>query len=202
VPGQGTNGACNCNYTYVENLVDAMLAAARVPEAHGNRFIINDGHTSWREFIGPLLGGLNEKIPSFTAAELHAQNRKANAFKLSALLAATVSAPQVRAVARRSRVIKWLAQLMRIENSVADIQRANDLDAAGRRNEPAAVAPPDWLASLYSPAKAVFSAKKAEDVLKGHPRIDLACALGTTLSWLEETGRLPAAAGGDHGGSR
>jgi predicted dehydrogenase/nucleoside-diphosphate-sugar epimerase len=190
-----------CNYTYVENLVDAMLAAARDPQAHGNRFIITDGHVSWREFLGPLLVGLNEEIPSFTATELQALNRKANAFKLRALLAAAVSAPQVRTVARRSRVIKWLAQLMRIESSVADVQRANDLDAPGKRNEPAAVAPPDWLASLYSPAKAVFSAKKAEDVLNWHPRVDLACAMGTTLRWLEETGRLPASAvGGYHGG--
>ncbi len=42
-----------CNYTYVENLVDAIIAAARVPEAHGNRFIITDGHVSWRELLSP-----------------------------------------------------------------------------------------------------------------------------------------------------
>jgi nucleoside-diphosphate-sugar epimerase len=40
-----------CNYTYVENLVDAMLAAARRPEAHGNRFIINDGHSHGGSFL-------------------------------------------------------------------------------------------------------------------------------------------------------
>jgi hypothetical protein len=115
-----------CNYTYVENLVDAMLAAARLPEAHGNRFIINDGHVSWREFLGPLVGA-DQQFPCLTMAELQALNQDASAFKLHELLEATISAPQVRAVARRSGVIRGLAKLMKIETSGAGVGRASNL---------------------------------------------------------------------------
>ena len=187
-----------CNYTYVENLIDAMLAAVRVAEAHGNRFIINDGHTSWREFLGPLIGTLNSEFPSFSMAELQALNRNANAFSLRALLAAAVCAPQIRAIARRSQVIRLLAQLTRIETSIAGVQRATDLGDGHDRSK--AVTPPEWLASLYGPAKTVFSAKKAEQVLNWHPRVDFASALSKTLSWLEATGQLPTAGAGDRPG--
>jgi hypothetical protein len=89
---------------------------------------------------------------------------------------------------------------MRIETSAAGGRLVNKADEGRQRIE--AVAPPEWLASLYSPAKTVFSAKKASDVLKWHPRIDLNWAMGTTLRWLEETGRLPAEASGGHSGGR
>jgi nucleoside-diphosphate-sugar epimerase/predicted dehydrogenase len=179
-----------CNYTYVENLVDAMLAAARLPEAHGNRFIINDGHVSWREFLGPLVGA-DQQFPCLTMAELQALNQDASAFKLRELLEATISAPQVRAVARRSGVIRGLAKLMKIETSGAGVGRASNLGPTRRRTE-AVAQPPGWLAVLYNPSKTVFSSQKANDVLRWQPRVDLTSALSATVRWLEETGQLPA----------
>ncbi len=54
--------------------------------------------------------------------------------------------------------------------------------------------PPEWLASLYSPARAAFSAEKANKVLKWRPRVSFADAQSATVRWLIEDGRLPAAA--------
>ena len=50
-----------CNYTYVANVVDAILAAASVRAAHGRRFIINDGHMSWKAFLSPLVEPVTDR---------------------------------------------------------------------------------------------------------------------------------------------
>jgi nucleoside-diphosphate-sugar epimerase len=40
------------NYVYIDNLVDAILLAAADDRALGQAFIVNDGATTWREFLG------------------------------------------------------------------------------------------------------------------------------------------------------
>ncbi|MBV9597685.1 MAG: NAD-dependent epimerase/dehydratase family protein, partial [Chloroflexi bacterium] len=64
------DGRGAANYTYVDNLVDAMLIAAISSVAHGRRFIINDGTSTWREFLGQLLGRQAENLPSYTRRQL------------------------------------------------------------------------------------------------------------------------------------
>ena len=51
--------------------------------------------------------------------------------------------------------------------------------------------PPEWLATLYGPQQATFSAAKATAVLGWQPRIDLDTAQEQTIAWLIEDGRLP-----------
>src|SRR5262249_53551737 len=58
------------NYTYVDNVVDATLLAARCPLASGKRFIISDGFCSWREFLTPLLGPLADGLVSYSTKQL------------------------------------------------------------------------------------------------------------------------------------
>ena len=57
-------GSGNANYVYVDNLVDAILLAAATPEAHGQRFLINDGMVSWRRFLEPLVEPWMSQLPS------------------------------------------------------------------------------------------------------------------------------------------
>ena len=45
-------GRGRLNYVYIDNLVDAILAAAEDDRAVGDAFIVNDGATTWREFFG------------------------------------------------------------------------------------------------------------------------------------------------------
>jgi nucleoside-diphosphate-sugar epimerase len=45
-------GRGRLNYVYIDNLVDAILAAAEDDRAIGEAFIVNDGATTWREFYG------------------------------------------------------------------------------------------------------------------------------------------------------
>src|SRR5262249_25023218 len=64
-------GSGSANYTFVGNLVDAMLLAATSEQAHGQRYIVSDGHTTWRRFLGDLIGAQAERLPSYTCEQLH-----------------------------------------------------------------------------------------------------------------------------------
>jgi nucleoside-diphosphate-sugar epimerase len=179
-----------CNYNYVDNLIDAMLVAAEVPEAHGNRFIINDGAISWREFFEPFVAPVMSNVPSLGANELRRLSR--NPFKIRDLLSAAIDAPEVRATARRSAVVRaTVASLRRFKRHRAP---AIEVTTNGHNSEAAVFAPPPWLALLYAPAQAKFSARKAERILRWRPRVTLSEAQAATLRWLVEDGRLPEAA--------
>jgi nucleoside-diphosphate-sugar epimerase/predicted dehydrogenase len=74
-----------CNYTYVDNVVAAMLKAATLEAAHGQRFIINDGHMPWREFLEPLLGPLAQDLPSYSVEAFKALPRFGPPFRIKDL---------------------------------------------------------------------------------------------------------------------
>jgi nucleoside-diphosphate-sugar epimerase/predicted dehydrogenase len=182
-----------CNYTYVENLVDAMIAATQVPKAHGDRFIINDGAISWREFLGPLIAPVARDVPTYDPNELARMPRYGGPFRFSDLLAAAVAAPEIRTVAKRSATIrKAFALLTRFRARApagAVVSRARSIAV---ENGLATQAPPEWLASLYNSERAKFSADKANEILKWRPRVGFASAQAATLQWLVENGSLPA----------
>ena len=178
-----------CNYNYVENLVDAIITATQVPEAHGNRFIINDGAISWREFLEPLIAPVARDVPSYEPDELARLPRYGGPFRFSDLLAAAMLAPEVRTVAKRSATVrKAFALLARFW--VRAPARPVTPGAVG--NGRAMQAPPEWLASLYNSERAEFSAGKANEILKWRPRVSFASAQAATLQWLVEDGSLQA----------
>src|SRR5256712_12774105 len=43
------------NYVYIDNLVDAIFLACEDDRALGDAFIVNDGATTWREFLGAVV---------------------------------------------------------------------------------------------------------------------------------------------------
>jgi predicted dehydrogenase/nucleoside-diphosphate-sugar epimerase len=178
-------GSGLANYTYVDNTVDAIIQAGRVEAAHGQRFIVNDGTVTWRDLIEPMLRPLGRSIPSYTPEEFAALPHFGGPFRLKELLSAALSAPEVRAVAKRSararRVFKFSQQL---GPTVA--RRAPPVLPAGTAQDP----PPDWLATLFPPARSTFSARKAREILGWVPRVTLAEAHAATISWLIKIGRL------------
>jgi nucleoside-diphosphate-sugar epimerase/predicted dehydrogenase len=182
-------GAGACNYVFVDNLVDAMLRAAEAPAAHGQRFIVSDGAVSWREFLTPLVGGAADDYPSYSPAELAALHRRLERFQPRALARAVIGAPQVRAEARKSGVIRAASKLLGVGEAPppaaapAPASPCADADA-----DAAAGAPAPFLAQLYGPAKTRFSSAKAEGVLGWRPRVALAEALALTRAWLDDPG--------------
>jgi predicted dehydrogenase/nucleoside-diphosphate-sugar epimerase len=185
-----SEGSGSCNYIYVDNVVDALLAAAAAPAAHGERFILNDGTTTWRGLLEPMLAPLGRDIPSYSPAELNALPRFGGPFRWSDLARAAISSERVRDVAKRSASVRRLFE--RAGRRAA--QRGQEAHVFTYRPAAATAAPvfpPEWLAELYSPAKASFSAAKAERVLDWKPRVDLQEGLDRSIAWLRATGRLP-----------
>lgn len=184
-------GSGSCNYNYVDNLIDAILAAVATPRAHGERFIINDGVATWRDVIGPFVDPIARQIPSYSPEELKKLRRFGGPFRATDLLAATISAPEVRNVVKRSAFARKVFAFYNRINPKAPMG-AEPIGPVTRQEIKSD--PPDWLGPLYGPAHAEFSSAKAEKVFGWRPRISLKDAQAETIRWLVENGRLPSSA--------
>lgn len=181
------------NVTYVGNLVDAMLLAATCPEAHGQRFIINDTSTTWRSFLEPLLGQFAFTLPSYSRDQLLALDRARRASLVDVakilgknpdLRAAVMSWPWAQAVLRTAnrRVPSLTERIRAASRPPSGIESAT--------STPVGV-PPVWLADLFGPTLTSFSAEKARDVLRWEPRVDIHDAHDRTVKWLRYARLLP-----------
>jgi nucleoside-diphosphate-sugar epimerase/predicted dehydrogenase len=171
------------NYTYVENLVDAMLAAATIPEAHGERFIINDGYATWRHMLEPLLAPLGVNVPSYSLQSLASLPRDGGPFRPQDLLLAILGCREVRDVAKRSALVRLMLNLGRQSGRISTgSPQVNDQGPEPKQY------PPEWLGELYGPAQVIFSSAKAAQVLKWTPKFDLVAAQARTRDWLYHNG--------------
>ena len=190
----GGRGAAN--YVYVGNLIDAMVTAAEKPEAHGERFIINDGTVTWRQLLEPLVDRLRVDVPECGGDELR-RLASERAFHVGDLMHAMAQSPEVRAVLKRSALVRRAHGAARR----LVIGRAVTPDApplpgqSGRQtgSEP----PPAWLAELYGAWQTRFSAAKAERMLGWRPRVSLPEAQAASIAWLVASGRLTEAPAAD-----
>jgi nucleoside-diphosphate-sugar epimerase len=183
-------GAGLCNYTYVENLVDALILAAEQIVADGKRFIISDGAISWREFLEPLLAPLRTEMPTYSRAELKARGREQPEFSLAEAVNAIVSNPEVRRVFKRSSLVRRLHGMVgtlgprgSAGNAALPAPFANPI-ALGRTE----ACPPPWLCDLYPGYHVQFSSRRASETLGWSPRIPLKLAQERTVSWLRDAG--------------
>ena len=180
------------NYVHVSNLADAILLALGHPEAHGQRFIVSDGATSWREFFTELFGERVSSLPSFTLDELTALSRAAEP-TLRDLGRAVVGDPEVR------RILRQNAQLGRLKTGVARLfpDSYRRLQSGGRKasrlnlpDQSAAPTPPVYLSQLFGPSLTRISAAKARSVLGWSPSIELPAGQASARVWLTELGLL------------
>ncbi|MBV9170481.1 MAG: NAD-dependent epimerase/dehydratase family protein [Chloroflexi bacterium] len=190
--GQGT-----MNYAYVDNVVDAIFAAATCPEAHGQRFIVCDGATTWRSFFEELFGPeLARSVPSYTPRELHEIHATRPRPSVADVARLIVRNQEVRTAVRESRAgelaLKTVDRVApRLLQGVRAQPRRNGVHAA---SEPmGAPLPPEWLADLYAPSRSVYVADKARRVLGWSPRVDLVDGLARTRRWLVENGLADSA---------
>jgi predicted dehydrogenase/nucleoside-diphosphate-sugar epimerase len=180
------DGRGTANYTYVDNLIDAIVLAARTPEVHGRRLIINDGCCTWRELLEPMLGPWAEEVPSYTVAELRTLACRAapRARLRDVLRAAARSRELIDAVDRfpvAGRLKRGLLRLiprLRVE-APSTLQCA--VAAANANHRPV---PPDWLADVFGPTRTRFSAAQARSVLGWAPRVTLAEGQARAVEWL------------------
>lgn len=182
-------GRGRANYLHVDNLVDAMLLAAASPAAHGRRLIISDGATSWRLLLGPMLGGLAERLPSYGAEELRGLARRQP--RPSLLDVARVAAANQRVIDTLARTAAFelaSAAAPRLIGRARRFRRASQSAVAAAPPAAAPALPPDWLAEIYGPADTLYLATQARELLRWSPRIDLPAGLGQTVAWLRAAG--------------
>ena len=152
------------NYTYVDNLIDAIFKAAASKEAHGKRFIINDGSTSWRSFLTPFLGPWADPLSSYTPRELQGLQRF-----------------------WEDQMMNTVKQILRklTPGLLKKIRESRRLTISQSRNSGNAKAvPPPWLNDLFGPTSTVFSSEKAQTLLGWKPRVDLGGGSERALEWL------------------
>jgi predicted dehydrogenase/nucleoside-diphosphate-sugar epimerase len=172
------------NFCFVDNLVDAMLLAAGKARAHGQRFIINDGTCTWREFLTPLVGGDYTRWPSVTARELEDLHRGARP-RWSEALRAVAGNRQLREVLKTRIPTAAIALTRRLRpNLFVDNQPRGLpelLSEASVRQPPL---PPIWLSDLFGRTTTRFSSARACAVLGWSPLVKLAAGQDAAMRWL------------------
>jgi predicted dehydrogenase/nucleoside-diphosphate-sugar epimerase len=183
------------NYTYVENVIDAMLLAAMTAAAHGRRFIINDDTSTWRRFLSQLLGGQADNLPSYTRRQLRELHRRRPRPNLVDVARIAMSDQSVRTALRETRlgeVALWSAEhatpgvMARMRRGWHSANHRLDIPQARPPSQTvSSTLPPVWLADLFGPAETVFRSDTARAVLGWEPRIDLSEGMRATRAWLE-----------------
>jgi nucleoside-diphosphate-sugar epimerase len=193
-----SDGRGAANYTYVDNLVDAMLLAATKLEAHGRRFIVNDGTTTWRSFLGLLLGDTANTLPTYTTRELRELHRRRHRPTLVDVARIAMSDQSVRTALRETRVgeaMLWgaehatpgvMARMRRGWHATAPAPRSRPEPEEHHAPATETNLPPVWLADLYGPAQSVFRSDVARDVLGWAPRVSLEQGMHATRAWVDE----------------
>jgi len=180
--GKGT-----ANYTFVENLLDAMLLAAMCDQAHGERIIVNDGTTTWHKFLKPLLSSFGEELPSYTKEQLWDSHKRNS--RVSLLDAARIIASDQKAVNILKKTFPFRVSLQFVaQHAPSRLQKIRELRSAseaGSTNYNGNRLPPLWLADLFGHTQTVFSAEKAHRLLNWKPRVDLEEGQKLTVEWLQ-----------------
>jgi nucleoside-diphosphate-sugar epimerase len=182
------------NYVYVANLVDAILLAAASKDAHGERFIVSDGSTTWREFYRELFAAEVANLPSYTRADLVRLDRE--------------SRPSLRDVARTvvqsDRLWPLVAQNPQLATTKAILEKMTPglyrrVKGAARTRQsvhqasapaPERGRPPVFLSDLFGVSSTRLTAAKAHNVLNWSSRIDLAAGQKASRAWLTELGLM------------
>lgn len=179
------NGIGQANYIYIENLLDAMLLASRCEEAHGQRFIVNDGAVSWKQFLSGWLASEFSKIPVMTIKEIKAQHRRQQ-LSLGKVIKEVMQNPANRQIMLRNPLIAGLKQIAKSFSKQETLAMFyEDLKPSfDGENSFENTLPPLWLIDLFGPTKTAFCADKAKRVLGWAPKISLEEGQKLTQDWL------------------
>jgi predicted dehydrogenase/nucleoside-diphosphate-sugar epimerase len=176
------------NYNFIDNLIDAIILAVNCKEAHGQRFIINDGYCSWRDFLGPLLGSAGDNLASFSREELVERNRPKPA-GIKDIVHYFINDRELVTLLNKVPVLNSLKKLLFRYNSkfrdvLLDMQRKPMVSCLKQRDS-SVPAVPVWLAEIFGPTKTMFSSEKAKKILGWRPFVSLEKGQRQTRQWLE-----------------
>ncbi|WP_338812106.1 NAD-dependent epimerase/dehydratase family protein [Bernardetia sp. Wsw4-3y2] len=184
------NGQGIANYVYIDNLLEAMLLALHTPKAHGENYIINDGYTTWKEFLTPLLLDKAQNIPSLTKNELE-KGSFTKSENLIVTAKSLLGSYEMMEIINRNPSLKSLKKIaLSITPNVKQTvyqhrENTADFTSIMKPSEPT-FNPPNWLNSLFADTPTKFSSQKAKDQLNWNPKIDFQEGMELTTKWLKE----------------
>src|SRR5262249_34845018 len=154
------------NYTYVENVVDALILAAQCAEAHGERFLISDGVCTVRDFLTPLIGELADEMPSYSREELRRMEaaRRSTIGDLVRILVRDESMRVTTGLPIMGNLKRLVERRFTSVYSRAQEARQSILAADSPPVQPNWT-PPSWLADIFGPANTIYASDKARRVL-------------------------------------
>jgi len=181
------------NYNFIDNLIDAIILAAGTKDAHGQRFIINDGFCSWRDFLRPLLGNAGDNLASFTKEELIEKNRQKSG-GIKDIISHLANDLEFLALINRMPVLNSLKKLLlrcnpKLYAAFLEMQGRSSVSAI-KQCDLSTPVPPVWLAEHFGPTKTKFSSEKAKKILGWRPLTSLEEGQKQTRNWLESVGLL------------
>lgn len=178
------------NYVYIDNLLDAMWLALHTPKAHGENYIINDGYTTWKEFLTPLLLDKAQNIPSLTKNELQ-KGVSTESENIISTVKSMLGSYEMMEIINRNPSLKSLKKIAlsltpNIKQSVYE-HRENtaNFDTIMKPSEPS-FNPPIWLNNLFADTPTKFSSQKAKEQLNWNPKIDFEEGMKLTIDWMKE----------------
>jgi len=180
------NGRGIVNYVYVGNLVEAMLLAAVQQDAHGERFIVSDGSTTWREFYTELFGDDVSNLPSYTRAELESFARARTPSLRDVARTVVQSGDLWRMVGANPGLATTKAILERVTPGLYKRVKntRHRLPHAQASPADAWAPPPLMLDDMFGVTTTHISSAKARRSLGWNPRIDLAAGQKASREWL------------------
>ncbi len=187
------HGEGMANYTFIDNLIDAIILAVNCKEAHGQRFIINDGFCSWRDLLRPLLGDAGDNLVSFSKEELVEKNLQTNS-GIKDIVNHFINDWEFIALLNRVPVLNSMKKLLfscnpRLRDVLLDkLRRSTPLRI--KRHSLSAPVPPVWLAEHFGPAITRFSSEKAKKILGWSPFVSLEEGQRQTRQWLDSVKSL------------
>ena len=179
------------NYTYVENLVDAMLLVAGTPAAHQQRYLVNDGSCPWRELLTPLLGDWAEQVPDMSPGGMrNGESPPVEPSTLRQLAGHMIGDIKFLELINRHPVLGPVKRqaVNRFRNRMEGLRPGPAVLSAAPPVVPRP-APPDWLAELFGPTRTRFSSAKLQH-LGWRPRVALAEGQRQSVEWLKIAGVL------------
>lgn len=184
-------GRGHANYVYVENLVDALLLAAATSAAHGRRYLISDGVTTWRKFLEPMMGSHAAGVPSYSLTEL-ARGSQHSPDLGEILKLATVRNPAFMAAVSKhpwlGRLKQQVVALLPGWQQRVQAERAPDWRSDFLKPNAAGTVRNLWLADLFGPIQTEYVADRARRELGWSPRFPLAEGQRISRAWLNYLG--------------
>ncbi len=179
-----------CNYVFVDNLIDAILHTAKLPAAHGQRFLVNDGYCTWKEFLTPLLLQYGATVADWSMQDLQTTVEvRVPPARTADIVRHLTRDYQFLDLVNRHPALKVAKSLaLRAARPRLEKVRRTKLEYRDTSNGSVSSSrPPAWLIELFGPTTARFSSKKLRD-LGWAPQVDLSMGLARTANWLVQAG--------------